>query len=43
MQHFKLPPSLKQQHAQGIVDDRNPRDYLYVDTELLDGNMDSDE
>ena len=34
--HFNLPRTLKQQQAQGLVDDRNPRDYLRVDTELLE-------
>ena len=33
--HFKLPETLKQQQAQGIVDNRNPREYLHVDTEML--------
>ena len=34
--HFKLPPTLKLQHAKGIVDNRDPREYLHVDTELLE-------
>ena len=34
-QHLKLPPTLKQQQAEGIVDNREPRDYLHVDTKLL--------
>src|SRR5699024_7761326 len=33
-QHFKLPPTLKQQQALGIIDHRNPRDYFRVATDL---------
>ena len=33
--HLKLPKSLKLQQAQGIVDDRDPREFLHVDSELL--------
>src|SRR5699024_4381734 len=37
--HFHLPKTLKQQQAQGIVDNRDPRDYLHVDTEMLDSSI----
>src|SRR5699024_1432489 len=36
MQHFKISKHLKEQAAKGIVDDRDARKYLHVDTELLE-------
>ena len=37
--HFKLPNSLKEQNRRGIVDDRNPDDYIEVDQELMDRRL----
>ena len=33
--HFKLPVSIKEQNRRGIVDQRNPADYIEVDEDLL--------
>ena len=35
MKHFKLPRFLKEQNRRGIVDDRNPDDYIEVDETLM--------
>ena len=37
--HFKLPLTIKEQKERGIVDDRNPDDYIEVDQELLDRRL----
>ena len=37
--HFKLPELVKEQNRRGIVDDRNPDDYIMVDQELLDRRL----
>ena len=35
IRHFLLPLTLKQQAELGIVDSRNPRDYMEIITELM--------
>ena len=34
-QHFGLPKTVKEQKRRGIVDHRNPADYIVVDEDLL--------
>ena len=35
VKHFGLPSTVKEQKRQGIEDQRNPNDYIEVDSELL--------